>query len=121
MTVGRDPVVYVEDILQAAARARLFVQECSFEQFAADLKTQYAVVRALEVIGEAAKRVPVDIQAMGSEIPWRAMAGMRDNLIHGYDHVNLEVVWRTVQERVPEIEEPLQKLLARLGAEGPEE
>ena len=119
--MARDPVVYIEDILQAAARARLFVEGFSMEAFAADLKTQYAIVRALEVIGEAAKRVPVDVQAMAPEIPWRAMAGMRDNLIHGYDEVNLEVVWRTVQDKVPEIEEPLRRLLQQLKVSGEEE
>lgn len=102
--MARDPIVYIEDILRAAARARLFVEGFSMEAFAADVKTQYAVVRALEVIGEAVKRVPAEVQAMADEIPWRAMAGMRDNLIHGYDEVNLQIVWRTVQARLPELE-----------------
>lgn len=96
--MARDPVIYIEDILQAAARARLFVEGFSMEAFTADVKTQYAVVRALEVVGEAAKRVPAEVQAIADEIPWRAMAGMRDNLIHGYDEVNLQIVWRTVQD-----------------------
>jgi uncharacterized protein with HEPN domain len=67
----------------------------------ADEKTLYAVVRALEIVGEAAKRIPQDIRDRYPQVPWRSMVGIRDKLIHDYVSVNLEVVWRTFTEDLP--------------------
>lgn len=93
---------YLQDIVDAAAKARSFVAGIDFKQFAEDDKTSFAVIRALEIIGEASKQVPEAVRAGSPDVPWREMAGMRDKVIHAYFGVSLELVWETVQrELVP--------------------
>jgi uncharacterized protein with HEPN domain len=70
-------------------------------QFRADQRTIYAVTHALEIVGEAAKRIPETIRMRYLAVPWRLMAGMRDQLIHGYNTVDLDVLWKTVTEDLP--------------------
>jgi uncharacterized protein with HEPN domain len=101
MTPRREHVDFLEDIRDAALKAQQFVAGMDLDSFAADEKTAYAVVRALEIIGEAAKRIPQDVRDQAPNIPWRAMAGIRDKLIHDYTSVNLEVVWQTVAVDLP--------------------
>ncbi|HLA81219.1 MAG TPA: DUF86 domain-containing protein [Thermoleophilia bacterium] len=81
------------------------------EQFLADEKTQYAVVRALEVIGEAAKKVPAGFRSDHPELPWREVVAMRDKLVHDYFGVNAEVVWKTATEDAPRIALALRKII----------
>ncbi len=102
---------HLQDILAEARKALGFVAGMSAAEFRADEKTAYAVVRALEVMGEATKHVPPDIRERHPELPWRAMAGIRDKLIHDYVNVNLEVVWRTVTEDLPPLLPALQRIL----------
>jgi len=73
----------------------------SFEEFTKDEKSQYAVVRAIEVLGEAIKKIPSDFRSTYSEIPWRDIAGTRDKLIHEYFGVDISVIWKTVKEDLP--------------------
>ena len=103
MTTDRDYLDYFEDIAVAAEKIAQFVQGMTYEQFARDDKTAYAVVRALEIIGEAAKKIPSPVKEEHSAIPWRGMMGIRDKLIHDYFGVNLEVVWKTAWEDVPSL------------------
>jgi uncharacterized protein with HEPN domain len=86
----------------------------SYEAFAGDEKTSYAVVRALEILGEAAKRIPQDVRDQNPAIPWRAMVGIRDKLIHDYTSVNLEIVWNTVQQDLPALLPEVEKMLQQL-------
>jgi len=88
-------------MLDAATSAELFIEGISFEQFHRDRKTVFAVIRALEIIGEAARKVPRPSQAELPLLPWQDMAGMRDKLIHDYMGVNESVVWKTVKEDLP--------------------
>jgi len=91
-----------------------FVSDCTFEDFVEDIKTQYAVIRALEIMGEAAKNVPEDIRQKYSAVPWKDLAGIRDKLIHAYFGVNLEVVWLSVKEGIPESKPVIEDLLKEL-------
>jgi uncharacterized protein with HEPN domain len=114
MSGARDPHVYLDDILDAAKKAREFSAGFSFEQFEADEKTVYAVVRALEIVGEASKQVAPEIRDLAPEIPWRLMTGMRDKLIHAYSGIDLKVVWRTIQEELPGVVAGIESLIRAL-------
>jgi uncharacterized protein with HEPN domain len=80
----RAVVLYISDILQQMEDALEFIQGITYEQFVGDKKTINAVLRSIEVIGEAAKNVPEGIRARYPDIPWKEMAGMRDKVIHFY-------------------------------------
>jgi len=82
---------YIQDMLDSTEKAIKFVGGMKYEQFIADDKTVFAVIRALEIIGEASKKIPGEIQEVYNEIPWREIAGTRDKLIHEYFGVNLSV------------------------------
>ncbi|MCJ7568049.1 MAG: DUF86 domain-containing protein [Anaerolineales bacterium] len=101
--VEREYRDFIIDMIEAADLVASFIQGMNEEQFLADKKTQFAVVRALEIIGEAAKKVPDSIRTRYPDLPWREISGMRDKLIHDYFGVNNEVVWKTAIEDVPEI------------------
>ena len=111
MTENPDATDYLEDIREAAEKAQQFVSGMTYEAFIADDKTMYAVVRALEVIGEATKRLDETVRLRYPDVPWRAMAGMRDKLIHDYIGVNWQVVWKTVTEDAPLLERMMQQIL----------
>lgn len=111
MKEGRSYRDYLADMLEAMTKARQFVEGMSFDQFSGDDKTVYAVIRALEIIGEAAKRIPAEVKAQQGSIPWREIAGMRDKLTHDYFGVNLTVVWKTVTEDLPALESGVRALL----------
>jgi len=75
---------YVEDIIEAMEDALSFIKEMEYDDFVKDRKTVYAIIRALEIIGEAVKKVPFGVRNRYPEIPWKEIAGMRDKLIHAY-------------------------------------
>jgi uncharacterized protein with HEPN domain len=102
---------YLLDILAACQLIQSFIADMDRDAFNADLKTQSAVVRQLEIIGEATKRVSDEVRASSPDIPWRQMAGMRDILIHAYDHVNLDQVWYATQTSIPDLITKMQDLL----------
>jgi uncharacterized protein with HEPN domain len=102
---------FVEDILDAMNKAESLIEGVSFSQFEADYRINFAVVRALEIIGEATKRLPEDLRQSYPDIPWKGMAGMRDRIIHGYDNVDLEIVWDVVKRDIPRIKPKIKLIL----------
>jgi uncharacterized protein with HEPN domain len=100
---------YVEDMLDAMDKAELLLEGIAYEQFEADFRINFAVVRALEIVGEAAKRLPPDLRRQYPDIPWKVMAGMRDRIVHGYDIVDLEIVWDVVKRDIPQVKPQIQK------------
>ena len=104
---------YLRDILDSMRKAQQFVKNLSYDEFADDDKTIFAVVRALEIIGEATKNIPDDIRKSNPDVPWKDMAGMRDILIHDYIGVDVETVWLTVTIKIPEVIPLIQKLLTK--------
>lgn len=107
----RSSVDHLGDILDAAEKAQEFVEGETYETFVTDDKSVFAVIRALEVIGEATKRLPQPLREEYPQVPWSSMAGMRDNLIHDYTDVDRQLVWRTVQEEIPEVRRQVQTIL----------
>jgi uncharacterized protein with HEPN domain len=101
-------------MLENAELALNFIQGMDYDEFFEDEKSKYAVMRALEVIGEAARQVPETVRDSNPEIPWREITGMRNKLMHEYFGANMKVVWRTVQEDLPTIIPLLKKMLKHI-------
>ena len=99
MSKRKDPD-YLSDIREAIQRIAAYTAGMTFEQFMKDNKTQDAVVRNLEVIGEATKNLSDHLRKTSTQIPWRDLAGMRDKMIHHYFGINYEIVWTIVQEEL---------------------
>jgi len=110
----REIADYIEDILESMENSLEFVKGMEYDEFITDTKTIYAVVRAIEIIGEAVKNIPKDVQEKYPEIPWRSMAGIRDKLIHAYFGVNLERIWQVIQKDIPELKPKFEKILEEL-------
>lgn len=107
----RDYTIYVKDMVAAIESIEAFIAGMGFEEFARDDKTLRAVLRKLEVLGEASKQVPEEIRAKHPDIPWREMAGMRDKLIHFYFGVDEALVWQTITNKIPDVKRRLQSIL----------
>ncbi|OGD79154.1 MAG: hypothetical protein A2Y64_08435 [Candidatus Coatesbacteria bacterium RBG_13_66_14] len=107
-----DDPAYIEDILIAARNADKFVKGCEYEDFEADSMCQAAVIRQLELIGEAVKCLTEAFRDRHPEVPWKRMAGMRDVLIHGYRRVNVSDVWKTVKELIPGLIDKAEAILS---------
>jgi uncharacterized protein with HEPN domain len=110
--VKREYEDYLNDIVEAVAAIERFVEGMSFEEFREDQKTLFAVTRAFEVLGEAAKKIPQTLKKKHPDIPWREMAGMRDKLIHEYFAVDVSVLWKTIQGDLPLIRSAIARLLS---------
>lgn len=107
----REYLDYIEDAVGAMSDVQSFVKDMEYEAFCGDRKTVLAVIAALEIVGEAVKGVPSSVRKQYPEIPWRAVSGMRDKLIHEYFGVTLKVVWDTVRNDVPVLKPLFEKIL----------
>ena len=103
---------WIEDILDAMEKAVVLLEGVTFDRFEADFRIHFAVVRALEIIGEATKRLPEEVRQRYPDVPWRGMAGMRDRIIHGYDTVDHQIVWDVVKRDIPQIEPRIRQILS---------
>jgi uncharacterized protein with HEPN domain len=111
--MSRIYIDYLRDMLENANRARQFAEGMNFEIFSKDEKTIYAVIRAVEVIGEATRNIPDEIRTKYPEIPWRDASNMRNKLVHRYFGINLEVIWQTLNEDLPMLADTLQEIIRR--------
>lgn len=99
------------DIQESARLALAYLEGIDLETFVHDIQLQDAVIRRLEIIGEAARRVSEETRAAYPALPWRQMIGMRNQVIHMYDGVDIELVWATVREDLPELLDMLADIL----------
>jgi uncharacterized protein with HEPN domain len=103
-------ITHMRDACLSVSR---FIQGKSAPDLAGDQMLQFALVRAIEIIGEAAGRVSEDVQKAAPEIPWREAVGIRNRLVHAYFNVDLVILWQTAAESVPELQVQLDTLLTK--------
>src|SRR5688572_15332807 len=108
--MSRDDV-YLVDILESMKIALDYVSGKTWDDFYEDLQCQDAVLRRIEIIGEAARHISPQTRRKHSQIPWREMTSLRNLVIHQYDVVDINQVWNTVQSRLPSLVEELSKIL----------
>lgn len=106
----------LQHILKEIANARVFLGSLTYQEFLSDIKTAYAVIRCLEVIGEAVKKLPTSLRQKYPQIPWTKVAGMRDKLIHDYEYVDLQQVYDTVVRDLPTLEQTVLQMLNDLNS-----
>ncbi len=111
---GRDYRDYIQDIIDSVSDIESFTRDMSFEDFNNDRKTINAVIRSIEVIGEATKSLPESIRDKNPSIPWKKMAGMRDKMIHEYFGVDVEILWKVAKENIPSIKPLIRGVLKSL-------
>lgn len=107
----REYVDYLRDILDAIDKAEQFTEGMSLSAFEADDKTVFSVIRALEIIGEATKKLPASLTGRHPEIPWREIAGMRDKVVHDYFGVNIRRVFETIRRDLPSLRQSIAHML----------
>jgi len=110
--MSRDYKVYLDDILEAIAWIWIYTTGFTYEMFHDDRKTIDAVVRNLEIIGEAVKQIPEGIRGQHPDIDWKKIAGLRDILIHNYFGIDLELIWDIVENKLAPLEERVTQMLS---------
>jgi len=104
----------IQDMLDAARKIQTYVQGLTFEDFRQDEKTFDAVIRQLSIIGEASSHIPEEIAALAPEIPWPAIRGMRNIVVHEYFGIDANIIWGTVKKNLPDLCSHLLELQGRL-------
>lgn len=110
----RNDVDLIQDIFESISRVISYTESINYEQFRKDIKTQDAVFRNIEIIGEAVKLLSEQIKSQHLEIPWKNIAGTRDKLIHDYFGVNIDIVWDIVLNEIPDLRLKIRKIITSL-------
>jgi len=110
--VSRDPRMYLEDILHSCERIIEYVEGMNLDQFVGDSRTYDAVVRNLEVIGEASKKLPQATRERLPGVEWRKISGLRDYLAHAYFGIDDDILWDVVGNKVPQLATMVREFLA---------
>jgi uncharacterized protein with HEPN domain len=106
----KDDLAYIEHILDCIRKIKEFSEGLSFKEFSVNELVQDAIIRNIEIIGEASKKISSDTKQIYFEISWKEIAGMRNKLIHDYLGVDVEVVWRTIKEDIPMLERQIREI-----------
>lgn len=107
----RSEAAWLRDMLAAARASVRFAAQVTFDEFTQPEMPQYAILKVIEIVGEAATQVSDETKAATPDIPWPAIVAMRHRLVHGYHDTHLDVVWRTIQEDLPPLIEQLEEFL----------
>ena len=113
--MSRGVDILLGEILEAVQLLQRYTEGLSYDAFALDVEKQDAVVRPLEIIGEAVKGLPESLRAKYPDVPWRDIAGARDIMIHEYFRVDLELAWEMVQDDLPALASEVNKILEHEG------
>jgi uncharacterized protein with HEPN domain len=109
----KDFRVFLDDILEAIIKIKSYTTGMDYESFIQDHKTVDAVIRNLEIVGEAAKGIPENIRQNNQEIEWQRIIGLRNVLIHQYSGIDLEVVWDVIGNKLPLLEKQMSNILGK--------
>ena len=112
--MSKDPLVHIEQICESIDLIEQFAAGITMDQFSADTKTQDAIIRRLQIIGDSVKALPKQLTADHPEIPWSDMARMRDKVIHHYLELKLDTIWETIQKDLPTLKAPFSALRSKL-------
>jgi len=104
---------YLNDIREAIHRILAYTAELTYQEFMEDIKTQDAVVRNLEIIGEATKNLSVDLRKSYPKVPWKELMGMRDKMVHHYFGINYEIVWTIAKGELAGLLPQIERILAK--------
>ncbi|MCX4274584.1 MAG: DUF86 domain-containing protein [Candidatus Gastranaerophilales bacterium] len=110
---NKEPVFFLKDIKNSLDKIFKYTDNIEFEDFINDDKTKDAVERNFEIIGEAVKNLPADFKSKYPNIPFRQIAGMRDKLIHDYFGIDYEIIWKTIQDKLPEFKQNIEDLIEK--------
>ena len=116
--MSRDITLYLSDILEACKKVRLYTAKMSRAEFEQNSMTYDAVVRNLEIVGEAAKHTPVEIRDGLTAVEWRKIAGLRDILAHAYFGIDDDIIWSVITNKIPHLRASLEQYLSSLPVEG---
>jgi uncharacterized protein with HEPN domain len=105
---------YILDILNTINSVEKFTQECDFDSFSKDEKTKFAVMYAIQIIGEASNKILINLQNKYPQIPWQDVRGMRNLIVHEYFGVNLLVIWNTIKNDLPSLKPVIEDMLKYL-------
>ncbi len=107
----RDDLVFLEDILECIIKINEYIEEVSEQDFEINIEKQDAVIRRLEIIGEAVKHISKNVRNKNTDIPWREMAGMRDVVVHQYFGISIGLIWKVCSVDIPKLEVSIKKII----------
>jgi uncharacterized protein with HEPN domain len=107
----KDPKIFLEHILQNIEKIETFSKNVSKEGLSKDEEKQYAIIRAIEIIGEAVKNLPASFTSKHPDISWREIVGTRDKIIHHYFGIDLKIIWDIIKNNLPDLKKKIERIL----------